>query len=131
MCEIDADRLSAGKDRTGVISALILDLMGVPAEQIGLEYALTRIGTEPFREKLLPAALKSFGANPTEGVDLSRPGMRELLGTRAEVMVDFVGHLQREYGGAQGYLADRLGFSEDEVGQIREKLRPKTGGEDA
>jgi hypothetical protein len=142
----DTDRLSAGKDRTGVMSALILDLMGVPAERIGLEYALTRIGTEPFREKLLPVALKSYGSATTAtpgategnvdkkegqgGFDLSSPGLREALGTNAAVMVDFIDHLQRKYGGAKGYMMGQLGFSEEEVGQIRDRLKAR-GGEEA
>lgn len=120
------------------MSALILDLMGVPAELIGLEYALTRIGTEPFREKLLPVALQSYAtstAGATDGgtgkkegaggVDLSTPGLRELLGTNAAVMVDFVGHLHQQHGGARGYLTGPLGFSEEEVRQIQAKLQPR------
>ncbi|KAK1770726.1 protein-tyrosine phosphatase [Phialemonium atrogriseum] len=126
---------TGGKDRTGVMSALILDLMGVPAEQIAQEYALTRIGTEPFREMLLPIVLKAYGAGAAVAggggaADLNTPGMREFLSTDAAVMVDFVGRLRREHGGAEGYLRDSLGFSEKEVAQIRERLRPK-GGEGA
>lgn len=117
------------------MSALILDLMGVPAEQIAQEYALTRIGTEPFREMLLPVVLKTYGAGAAVAggggaADLNTPGMREFLSTDAAVMVDFVGRLRTEHGGAEGYLRDSLGFSEEEVAQIRERLRPK-GGEGA
>lgn len=125
------------------MSALIFDLMGVPEELIGLDYAITRIGTEPFREKLLPAALKAFGggekmsfsaataaaaaaAAAPEVLDIdATSGLREFLSTDAEVMVDFVDRVRREYGGAEGYLTQRLGFSKEQVEQIREKLRPK------
>lgn len=43
----------AGKDRTGVLAALILSLAGVPAEVISHDYTLTRIGLEPARDSLL------------------------------------------------------------------------------
>ena len=44
--------LAAGKDRTGLASALILSLAGLPSDYISREYALTRIGIEPMREFL-------------------------------------------------------------------------------
>lgn len=118
------------------MAALILDLMRAPAQLIGDEYALTRIGTEPFVEELLPAAVESFGgiAAPEGSADkagflrgklaVGSPGMRELLSTSAAVMVDFVGHLRREYGGAEGYMKTHLGFSDDQVEEVRDNLRP-------
>ncbi|UNI23840.1 hypothetical protein JDV02_009634 [Purpureocillium takamizusanense] len=140
---------TAGKDRTGVMAALILDLMGAPADVIADEYALTRIGTEPWREKLLPLALRSFGVGaPTAAPDprvvmgggdadkdkrysadeaavaIEAPGMREMLGTYAAVMKRFVERLRSEYGGAEGYMKDHLGFSDADVAEIRNNLRP-------
>lgn len=38
-----------GKDRTGIATALILSLAGVPEHQIAEEYALTNIGLEPYK----------------------------------------------------------------------------------
>jgi len=52
---------SGGKDRTGVISALILYIAGVPLETINLDYILTRAGVEPARKALQQKA-KEAGA---------------------------------------------------------------------
>lgn len=118
------------------MAALILDLMGAPAEVIADEYALTRIGTEPFREKLLPAAMKGFGGIPTDPNDIARglrngmvpglsaPGMRELLSTRAETMLHFVNHLRTVHGGAYGYAKAHLGLSEADLRKIKSRLDP-------
>jgi protein tyrosine/serine phosphatase len=44
---------TAGKDRTGVICALILSLCGVPDDIIAYEYSLTEEGLAEFRETLI------------------------------------------------------------------------------
>lgn len=44
---------TAGKDRTGVICALVLSLCGVDDETVASEYALTDAGLASSREKIL------------------------------------------------------------------------------
>ena len=113
------------------MSALILDLMGAPANIIADEYALTRIGVEPFRVKMLPAAILSFAGIELADRDedsqvqdgLKVPGVRGILSSHAEVMADFMGVLKTKYGGAEGYLRDYLGFGVDDIRQIRDNLR--------
>lgn len=120
------------------MAALILDLMGAPAELIGEEYALTRIGTEPFRKELLPWAIKSltelegnsdWQANVSvdeqvKALSLNSPGVLPMFGMSTAVMVDFVERLRNKYCGAEGYMKQKLGFSDDEIRDIRKNLRP-------
>ena len=49
---------TAGKDRTGVLAALILSLCGVDDETIAREYALTELGLAPLRSVFLEHLLK-------------------------------------------------------------------------
>uniref|UniRef100_A0A0W0GAQ7 Tyrosine specific protein phosphatases domain-containing protein n=1 Tax=Moniliophthora roreri TaxID=221103 RepID=A0A0W0GAQ7_MONRR len=44
---------TAGKDRTGLIAAIILKLAGVDNQQIAEDYALSRVGREPARAKIM------------------------------------------------------------------------------
>lgn len=44
--------LLAGKDRTGVLAALLLSLAGADSSVVDHDYTLTRIGAEPAREML-------------------------------------------------------------------------------
>ncbi len=44
---------TAGKDRTGVICALILSLCGVRDEVVAYEYSLTEIGLAEFKDTLV------------------------------------------------------------------------------
>ncbi len=41
----------AGKDRTGIVAALLLSLLGVDDEWIGLEYAKTQASLQPFSSR--------------------------------------------------------------------------------
>lgn len=49
---------TAGKDRTGIICALILLLAGVSEDVIANEYALTTAGLEEMREKIIEYLMK-------------------------------------------------------------------------
>lgn len=49
---------TAGKDRTGVIVALIMSLAGAGDETIATEYALTDIGLAPMRPVIMQHLLK-------------------------------------------------------------------------
>ncbi len=50
---------TAGKDRTGVICALVLSLCGVPDAVVAHEYALTDLGLAPRREEFIAQLLKT------------------------------------------------------------------------
>ncbi|CAH0035922.1 unnamed protein product [Clonostachys rhizophaga] len=121
---------TAGKDRTGIMTALIFDLVGAPNDVIANEYALTRIGLEPHREKFLPHIIKSYGkdksaANPDGTLseeDIAK--LTHLLGSYKEVMAAFLERLKEEYGGAEGYVKNHLGLSDDDINEIRTNLRP-------
>ncbi len=105
--------------------------MGTPADLIGFEYTLSRVGAEPFRTKMhLPSVLRSIGGVViAAGEDpeklLQLPGAREFLSLSAEVMADFVIHVREKYGGAQGYLQNRLGLAELDIAAIKQNLASK------
>ena len=70
---------TAGKDRTGVLAALILSLVGVPDEDISFDYALTRIGFEPQRD-FLTSIIKNWKPERHE----DSPEMRQFSAMRGE-----------------------------------------------
>ena len=49
---------SAGKDRTGVLAALMLELVGVEDEVIAEEYQLTEVGLGHWKEQMIEMLLK-------------------------------------------------------------------------
>ncbi|KAJ5495890.1 hypothetical protein N7539_001006 [Penicillium diatomitis] len=116
----DCVSFTAGKDRTGVLAALILSLMGRPHQEIIEDYILTRAGLECVRENLAQAL------DLDEGTDHLSPeaiGMLELSGVRAPAMAAFLKHLESTYGsGAEGYLTKKLGFTSIDIQKMVKNL---------
>jgi protein-tyrosine phosphatase len=86
----------SGKDRTGIIAALILTLMGVPETQIVADYALT----EQFR----PRFLADWEAQNRAGTAL--PLRTHAFRAPARAMELFLLELARDYGCALDYIAE-------------------------
>ncbi|WP_280497993.1 tyrosine-protein phosphatase [Nocardia asiatica] len=114
---IDAGRHSvlfhcaAGKDRTGVLAAVLLDAVGVPPEAIAVDYALTGERMQRVRDRL--DALASYAGLP--------PVSTGILGVEAEVMRRFLANLSAAHGGAAEWLLDS-GLRRDELARLREVL---------
>ena len=95
---------TAGKDRTGVVAALLLSLAGVDEQTIVEDYSHSQ---ELLREIMAT-------------VDLSNvPGY--VLTSRAQTMQALLDHLNAEYGGGQGYLS-QIGVDPDVQREVLRKL---------
>jgi protein-tyrosine phosphatase len=86
---------AAGKDRTGLISALLLGLVDVPAETIAADYALTA-------EYLRPRDEEWLEHGPGERAE--REAMAARFAPTAEVMREVLQKLTERYGGVEPYL---------------------------
>jgi protein-tyrosine phosphatase len=100
---------SAGKDRTGVLSALILAFLGVPDETIVADYALSGPAMEHLLERL-----KSEYPDAVEDVMRYAPAV---LQVRPETMEEFLSSLRHQYG-TYDDLAASLGVT-DAVATLR------------
>jgi protein-tyrosine phosphatase len=85
---------AAGKDRTGVISAVLLGVLGVPDEVIVADYAATKENLDAIVERLM--ATKSYAT-----VLASLPP--DTLHAEAETMVAFLERIRERYGDMRGY----------------------------
>ncbi|KAJ5347181.1 hypothetical protein MYU51_004493 [Penicillium brevicompactum] len=116
---------SAGKDRTGVLAALILLLIGRPGDEIINDYILTRVGLESARENLMEAFAMNMDSDEVDINQLSPEalGMLELCGVRATAMAEFLKYFAGAYeNGIEGYLTNNLGFSHSHVDTMRKNL---------
>ncbi|OBT64142.1 hypothetical protein VE03_06279 [Pseudogymnoascus sp. 23342-1-I1] len=111
-------------DRTGVLAALILQLVGVDSDSIAHDYLLTRVGTEPARASLLgslQAGVKEGKPDPT----LASPGMLALMGVKDTAITTFVDSIESRFkGGIIDYLKSDLGFTEEDIEEMRVNLAP-------
>ncbi len=108
---------TAGKDRTGLVAALVLEAVGVDRDTIVHDFALTHDRIEPLRERLLIDAEKN-------GVPRSDFG--RLLGATPDLIGPALTHLAEKYGGAVAYLRHH-GLTDDELARLREKLVVEPG----
>jgi len=110
---------TAGKDRTGVLAAVILTLAGVEEEDICKEFALTTLAMKHFRERI-ESTLKSHEIFKTmQG--LPKEGVDNLLSSKEETMRDFL-KLLKERGGVEKYLKEECKLSDEEVVKLKKTL---------
>ena len=100
-----------GKDRTGLVAALLLRLAGVGYDEIGEDYAITSANLEPSTSKWIAAI-----EDETERVKWAR-----LRDTPADAIVRVVRELEARYGDIDSYLR-AAGLSGQQVERLRERL---------
>lgn len=99
---------ASGKDRTGLLAALILGLLGVPEPTIIEDFTLTELAA--------PALLADWKAL-NNGRTPTWPGFGK---TPPEVMRRFLSSLTDQYGGMEGYVSEGLSLN---PGQLSTTLR--------
>ena len=107
---------SAGKDRTGIICALMLSLAGVRDEHVAREYALTTEGLSNW----LPAVAAKMMGNPAFNQDEAL--IQRALSSDKAHMLGFLDHVRAQWGSVAGYMEKGLGFSPEEIEKIRRNL---------
>ncbi|CAD6570168.1 MAG: hypothetical protein ASARMPRED_003524 [Alectoria sarmentosa] len=115
MCLVNC---SAGKDRTGLLSALVLMLVGVGDEDVAEEYALTEIGLREWRKEVMGRLLEESKARLGGDVE----GLRRMVGARKENMLAAIEMIREKYGGAEGYLRTMCGFGDEDISEIRANI---------
>lgn len=102
---------TAGKDRTGVVSALLLELAGVPQETILEDYSLTAVCLTPLMEELRSDRPEGMPAEMYE----------HFIGCDPANMVMMLGHLAEKYTNAERYLRD-IGITEMQLQALKARL---------
>ena len=102
---------TAGKDRTGIGAALILELLGVERELVLDDYELTNeLRTKHRVAQLLPQL-------EAAGVDIK--AILPILSAPRVSMRAALDHIDSEHGGVERYVADQLGFEPDALEMLR------------
>ncbi|MDB5968703.1 MAG: protein tyrosine/serine phosphatase [Hydrocarboniphaga sp.] len=105
---------TAGKDRTGIIAALILDVLGVPREVILDDYALTN--------ELLAGHRFSSGGKPSLLSHLSPDVIRAVMGSDPAYLRTAFAVIEERHGCIAHYLRDVLDIGEQDLNSIRREL---------
>ena len=100
----------AGKDRTGLVAALLLGAAGVPNEAIAADFAETDAQLAVRYEEWLAAAAPE-----------RRSEMRQDFRCPPERILGVMDHIQKRWGGVQGYM-EATGMTPATVDRLRAKL---------
>lgn len=107
---------TAGKDRTGVVIALLLTLAGVPNAKVAEEYALTDTGLKDLKPIFVERLLKNpaLEGNPN--------GVWNMVSSKKENMEAAIEMIQRDFGGAEKYMREKCELSDAEIERLRKNL---------
>lgn len=105
---------AAGKDRTGILAALIQTLLGASEDDAVADY----IALAPDVERLRGLV---GGWDESSEVDLTAPGIDTLLSTSDELMRDSLAHINDGWGGSTAYLQAH-GLTTEDIEALRNGL---------
>lgn len=108
---------TAGKDRTGVLAALVLSIAGADEDTIAEDFALTEQAMASMRPALL---------GPMTSAGLPEAIADALLSSDPALMRGLLAHLNDRYGGVFAYL-DAIGLEAAQIERIRARFVEREG----
>jgi len=106
---------TAGKDRTGVTAALLLEIVGVDRGVILDDYELSALWWKPANEDSgFLESMRAWGISPE--------GAAGMIGAPRWAMADTLTLLDHEYGGVETYLQGPAGLASDDLTALRNRL---------
>ncbi len=107
---------TAGKDRAGFGSAILLLALGVDRETVFEDFLLTNtyIAAETEKSLRMIRIFSLFRADPEK--------IRPVLGVRREYLEAGLDEIDKRFGSFEAYLHDGLGLSAGKISRLRERL---------
>jgi protein-tyrosine phosphatase len=103
---------AAGKDRTGIISAVLLGVLGVPDEVIVADYALSAEAIDAINARLLRS----------EGYQTMLAALPpDTMHAEAETMISFLEQMKSRYGSLRAF-AEAAGVSARAITRLEERM---------
>jgi protein-tyrosine phosphatase len=105
---------AAGKDRTGVLAALILRLLGVDETDVLEDYLASREGTPAWRREPYLPALRALGGDEAE--------FGRVHAAHPPALVSALRDIDARWGSVEEYLIKAAGVTQDDIGNLRRLL---------
>jgi protein-tyrosine phosphatase len=114
------EHCTAGKDRSGVFSAILLTALGVPREVVIQDYLLSN------QYLLAPDAIENTAADLQRAFGLPElpdiATVRTIMTSKPETMEATLDQISKKYGSFENYLHDALHLSDSELTALRHRL---------
>lgn len=106
---------TAGKDRTGWASAVILTILGVPRETVMADYLASNDYLRAKNEAII-------GAAGSASTPIARENLEPVLGVRAAYIEAAFAEVEKRYGSFDRYVRDGLGLDDAAIDRLRTTL---------
>ncbi|KAF7290090.1 hypothetical protein HMN09_01314200 [Mycena chlorophos] len=104
---------TVGKDRTGIFTALVLSILGVPDDEIAAEYSLSTQALKPVMPIIIARFKQKVG-------DLENwDGFNNLLSSKPENMLAILQMVREKYGGAERWILSNTTLAAADVETLR------------
>jgi protein-tyrosine phosphatase len=110
---------AAGKDRTGIVAAVLLGLLGVPVQTIIEDYELTTTYYATHRLNAVASLLAEHGVPPER--------VSHLVEARTPALEGCLEHLHDRWGSFDGYAITAVGLPADLPDRLRASLTTALG----
>src|SRR6266581_3763 len=114
------EHCTAGKDRTGVFSAILLTALGVPRDVVIQDYLLSN------QYLLAPDTIENTAADLQRAFGLPEPPdiatVRTIMTSKPETLEGALDQIGKKYGSFKNYLRDALHFSDSNLAALRRRL---------
>lgn len=107
---------TAGKDRTGIATALVLTALGVPYETVRQDFLLSN--GAPGMDSLAASLSPKFASLPPDVVG-------PLIGVEGEYLDTAFAQLRTDYGSIEGFLQKELGVGPREIARLKRRMLAK------
>src|SRR5882762_781573 len=114
------EHCTAGKDRTGVFSAILLTALGVPRGTVVQDYMLSN------QYLLAPDTIETTASDLQQAFGLAEPPdiatVKAIMTARPETLEATLDKITKTYGSFDNYLREALKLSDFELTNIRQRL---------
>lgn len=107
---------TAGKDRTGFASALVLYALGVPEETIVEDYAMSG---DLLRAHLTPSFRAAMSDHQNGGAMAASPAMTAMLNSDPAYLRAAFSAIRQQYGSIDAYMARKLDVGPQQIAAMR------------
>ena len=112
---------TTGKDRTGLLSCVLLSIAGVSREDIAADYSISQLYLGPVYERMKNGTMKLGLQKDGKPTRVPDGGSERFFATPAKAMLDLIDGLDRDYGGVVGFIRS-CGVEEETILGLRRKL---------
>ena len=108
---------SGGKDRTGVVTAVLLSALGVTDEDITSDFLMSNTLIRPDAT----AQAIAEKVNEANGTSMTAEDIWPSLGVRSKYLNVFYASIESNYGGMDAYMREGLALTESDILALRSR----------